>query len=57
VPHRGKINSPAWVPHVAAALAQIKGVPVELVAQATSANFERLFGVAPVGLAVAQQAT
>jgi TatD DNase family protein len=43
VPHRGKVNSPAWVPHVAAMLAQVKGVPLEQVAQATSANFARLF--------------
>jgi len=43
VPHRGKINSPAWVPHVAAKLAEVKQVPLERVAQATSANFARLF--------------
>ena len=43
VPHRGKTNSPAYVPHVAQALAHAKGLPVETVAQATSANFERLF--------------
>ena len=43
VPHRGKTNSPAWVPHVAAELARIKGLPVEAVAAATSRNFEALF--------------
>lgn len=43
VPHRGKPNSPAFVPFVAQALAQAKGVPVEEVAQATSRNFEALF--------------
>jgi len=43
VPHRGKVNNPSFVPHVAAALAQVKGVAVEEVARATSANFERLF--------------
>jgi len=43
VPHRGKTNSPAWVPHVAAKLAEVKQVPLERVAQATSANFARLF--------------
>jgi TatD DNase family protein len=42
-PHRGKVNSPAWVPHVAAKLAEIKGISLELVAEATSANFARLF--------------
>lgn len=42
-PHRGKLNTPALVPHVAAKLAEIKGVDVEQVARATSDNFERLF--------------
>jgi len=48
VPHRGKVNNPSFVPHVAAAVAQLKGLPIEEVAQATSANFERLFGVPAV---------
>ena len=43
VPHRGRSNSPAWVPHVAAELARIKALSVEAVAAATSRNFERLF--------------
>ncbi len=43
VPYRGKTNSPAYVPHVAAQVAQVKGLPVEQVAEATSRNFERLF--------------
>jgi TatD DNase family protein len=47
VPYRGKTNQPAYVPHVAAQIAQLKGVPVETIAQRTSANFERLFGVPP----------
>jgi TatD DNase family protein len=50
VPYRGKTNNPSYVPHVAAQLAQLKGVPVEQVAQATSANFEHLFKV-PGGVA------
>ena len=45
VPHRGKTNSPAYVPLVAQQLAVLKGLPVEAVARATSANFERLFGL------------
>lgn len=45
VPHRGKVNNPSFVPHVATALAQVKGVAVEEVARATSANFERLFEI------------
>lgn len=43
VPHRGKTNSPAYVPFVAARLAELKGLPVEQVARATSDNFHRLF--------------
>lgn len=45
VPYRGKTNTPAYVPHVAAELARVKGLPVEAVAAATSANFRRLFGI------------
>jgi TatD DNase family protein len=43
VPHRGKRNEPAFVPHIAEALAQIKGVRGEEVARATTANAQRLF--------------
>ncbi len=43
-PHRGKTNSPAYVPLVARQLAEIKRLSVESVAEATSRNFERLFG-------------
>jgi TatD DNase family protein len=45
MPHRGKTNSPAWVPHVARCLAELKGLDLAAVAQATTANFERLFRV------------
>ena len=45
VPHRGKTNTPAWVPHVAAEIARQKGLTAEAVGQATADNFERLFGV------------
>ncbi|MBC7941674.1 MAG: TatD family hydrolase [Chitinophagaceae bacterium] len=45
MPHRGKTNIPAYVPLVAAKLAEIKGLDVAEVARATSANFERLFAV------------
>ncbi|MGE0099466.1 MAG: TatD family hydrolase [Hydrogenophaga sp.] len=44
VPHRGKTNSPALVPWVARQIAEIKGIELDAVAQATSRNFERLFG-------------
>jgi TatD DNase family protein len=48
VPHRGKVNTPAWVPHVAQQVADIHGVSLEAVAEASSANFLRLFNrVAP----------
>ena len=43
VPHRGRPNSPAWVPWVAAELARVKSLSVVDVAQATSRNFEQLF--------------
>ncbi len=43
IPYRGKTNSPAYVPFVAQQIAQIKGLPVEAIARATSENFERLF--------------
>jgi TatD DNase family protein len=43
VPHRGHVNQPAWVAHVASKLAEIKGLAVSEVAAATSANFSRLF--------------
>jgi TatD DNase family protein len=45
LPHRGKTNQPAWVVHVANKLAEIKGLAVEDVARATTANFERLFAL------------
>ena len=45
VPYRGKINSPAYVPFVARQIAELKGLSVEAVAAATSANFERLFKI------------
>ncbi|MDP5239596.1 TatD family hydrolase [Uliginosibacterium sp. 31-16] len=43
VPHRGKLNEPSFVPHVAAEIARLRGISVEEVAAATSANFFRLF--------------
>lgn len=43
VPHRGKQNRPAWVPLVGEAVAAAKGVPVEEVEAASTANAERVF--------------
>ncbi len=45
VPFRGKTNHPALVPYVARQLAALKGLSEDEVAQATTANFERLFGL------------
>ncbi|MBF0285595.1 MAG: YchF/TatD family DNA exonuclease [Magnetococcales bacterium] len=43
IPKRGKRNEPAFVVHVAQALAEARGTTLEEVAQATTANFLRLF--------------
>jgi len=43
VPHRGKTNSPSFVPLVAQQIAQMRGCTVEEVGQASSDNFLRLF--------------
>jgi TatD DNase family protein len=45
VPHRGKVNTPAWVPHVAHLIAELKGLSTPAVADATRDNFEQLFRV------------
>lgn len=45
VPQRGKTNTPALVPHVATELARVKGLGIDAVAEATSRNAERLFGL------------
>ena len=43
MPYRGKTNNPSYVPLVAQQIAQIKEQPLEVIAQATSRNFEQLF--------------
>jgi len=45
VPHRGKLNHPALVRHVAEEVAKLRGIGADELAQATTANFFRLFGV------------
>lgn len=45
VPYRGKTNNPSYVPYVAKQIAELKGSTPEAVGEATSRNFERLFGV------------
>jgi len=43
VPHRGQTCEPAFVADTAAFLAELRGEPLEQLAQATTANFFRLF--------------
>ncbi|MFT3808588.1 MAG: TatD family hydrolase [Micropepsaceae bacterium] len=43
IPHRGKPNEPAFVVHTAAKLAQLRGLSLDEVSAATTANFHRLF--------------
>lgn len=45
VPHRGKTNNPSYVPFVAKQVSELKGCEVELIAEHTTRNFERLFPV------------
>jgi len=42
-PLRGHENEPSYLPHIAAALAQVRGCPVESLAEITTANALRLF--------------
>ncbi len=43
VPYRGKLNQPSYVKHVAEEIAKLRGISVEAVGEATSANFKKLF--------------
>lgn len=43
VPKRGKTNEPAFVRHVAQAIADARGTTLEVIAEATTANYRRLF--------------
>ncbi len=43
MPYRGKTNNPSYVPLVAKLVAELKGLSVETVADATSKNFTDLF--------------
>ena len=47
MPYRGKRNEPAYVAYTAAALAQVKNLPVATVGDATTDNFRRLFNKVP----------
>ncbi len=46
VPHRGRTCEPAFVANTAAFLADLRAEPIEQLAEATSANFRRLFAKA-----------
>ena len=45
VPYRGKTNRPAWVKYVAEEIARLRGIGLDDVASATTANFFRLFKI------------
>lgn len=47
VPHRGKMNEPGWVKHVAEYLADLKKIPLAQVEQQTTENFFTLFKIPP----------
>jgi len=49
VPHRGRSNTPALLPVVGAAVAAVKGLDVEVVADASTATAARLFRLPPPG--------
>lgn len=49
VPHRGRVNEPAFLPAVAAVVAQARAVSVEAIAETTFVNATRLFGAAWTG--------
>ncbi len=44
-PHRGKRNEPSFVPLVAEEIARLKGLTIEEIAQATTANAKKFFGI------------
>ncbi len=48
-PHRGKLNQPGYVRHVAEFIAGLRGVSVEEIAEATTTNFFQLFTNARTG--------
>ena len=47
VPYRGKRNQPAWVRYVGEEVARLRGDTAEAIGAATSANFFKLFSIAP----------
>ncbi len=45
VPYRGKRNEPAYIPLIAESIAALRGMTAETLAEATTANAVRLFGL------------
>jgi TatD DNase family protein len=45
MPHRGKPNEPAYLRHTAEFCAQVFGVSYERLAEVTTANAKRFFGI------------
>jgi len=45
VPHRGKLNQPGYVKHVAEEIATLRGISLDEVGRNTTANFRRLFKI------------
>lgn len=43
MPHRGKTNQPSYVKYVAEEIAKLRDVPIEVIANATTTNFFKLF--------------
>lgn len=43
VPHRGKLNQPAYVKHVAEEIATLRGISLDEVGRSTTENFAHLF--------------
>ena len=45
VPHRGKRNESGYIPFIAAKLSEQTGIPIEEIAETTTANATKLFGL------------
>lgn len=45
VPHRGKVNRPSYLPHIAAHIAASMGLSINDVAQSTTANARKFFNI------------
>ena len=44
-PYRGKCNEPSYVIHTAKILADLKGLDLDVIAEKTTQNFNRLFNL------------